>query len=932
MGQRFTDALANSAASLWALVAAEPAVLWGLGLLSFLVAGWLAHRQPGAAARTGGPAERSTLGLVLALGCLLVVPIGLLPGPVALYWVLAGSIVTGVLAGCLLRERAFGRAKDSAVAAVGEGVLIVDPRGRLLEASASARAMLWPGAAPGRELRLPEVLRALMRELAARQELLHLTDNRVLECSLGESSGPSAPRAIVLRDITGLRRDEHRLLRLAHYDSLTGLANRRLFIDQLDAALEAAKATELEVALFYIDLDRFKEINDTMGHAAGDQLLSEISQRFRTQLLGRKDSPTASVYRLGGDEFAILAQASDRDTARRLGAGILRVIGAPMELLDRSIQVSGSVGIAMFPSDGGEAEVLVRHADAALYVAKGKGRDRCVFYDPAMSVDADRARLLESELRGAIERAELTLHYQPKVDLATSTVSGFEALLRWYSRELGFVSPKDFIPVAEERGVIREIGAWCINEACQQIRAWQDAGYRAVPVSVNFSSAQFAGEGVIDVVTQALQRHEIDPRLFQIELTESLLLSDNEATLTELRDLRAIGVTVALDDFGTGYSALTYLNSFPLDVVKMDRGFLRDIETSRTAAGIVSAVISMGHSLGLRIVAEGVDGLWQLQLLEQMQCDEIQGFLYSPPIPSQEATRFLAVANGRAPTISPKESVLDVSDQFHWSEDEAPAPDRPAAREAHGESVLPHPVITRSKRVRVLVAGDSAELGAITVRLMRLGADVHFAQGMNEACLYVKQEGAQIDVLLISPEANLAAAAELVELAEKDFGTVPVTVVTGARPSGERQAAIRAGGVSLALWTPVGDGEIEYVLAAAAAQKQPPAQRRMLRVPMDSAAWIRAGNQTESAVLTSLSPKGAFAETSGSVEVGRPIRLEFELPTGRVRTFANVANVRPLEEGSSGGTGFGVVFYDLDAETEARIREAVDERCSRYRP
>ena len=248
--------------------------------------------------------------------------------------------------------------------------------------------------------------------------------------------------------------------------------------------------------------------------------------------------------------------------------------------------------------------MLVNHADAALYAAKDRGRDCCVFYDPAMSVEADRARLIESKLRGAIDRAELALHYQPKVDLKTSTVSGFEALLRWYSTELGFISPKDFIPIAEERGVIREIGAWCIDKACQQIRAWQDAGYRAVPVSVNVSSAQFAGEGVIDVVTEALQRHGIDPKLFQIELTESLMLSNDEATSSTLRDLRAIGVTIALDVFGTGYSALSYLNNFPLDVVKMDRGFLRDIEMSRTAAGIVSAVVSMAHSLGLRVVAE----------------------------------------------------------------------------------------------------------------------------------------------------------------------------------------------------------------------------------------------------------------------------------------------------------------------------------------
>jgi CheY-like chemotaxis protein len=364
----------------------------------------------------------------------------------------------------------------------------------------------------------------------------------------------------------------------------------------------------------------------------------------------------------------------------------------------------------------------------------------------------------------------------------------------------------------------------------------------------------------------------------------------------------------------------------------MDRGFLRDIETSRTAAGIVSAVISMSHSLGLRVVAEGVDGLWQLQLLEQMECDEIQGFLYSPPIPSQEATRFLATENGRPPAISPCESALNLPDQFHWSDDEAGGPDRPTAQKALGKSVLPRPVGIRSRRVRVLVVEDGAELGPIALRLMRLGADVHFAQGMDEAALYVHDEGPQIDVLMLSPEADLAAAVELIELAEKDSGSELVLMVSGERPSSERRAAIRAAGASWVLWAPFEDGEIEYVLAAAKAQQQPPGQRRMLRVPMNAMAWIRAGAQTRSAVLTSLSPMGAFVETSGPVEVGRPIRLEFELSTRRVRTFANVANVRPEEEGSSRGIGLGVVFYDLDAETETLIREAVEERRSRYLP
>jgi CheY-like chemotaxis protein len=340
----------------------------------------------------------------------------------------------------------------------------------------------------------------------------------------------------------------------------------------------------------------------------------------------------------------------------------------------------------------------------------------------------------------------------------------------------------------------------------------------------------------------------------------------------------------------------------------------------------VSAVISMAHSLGLRVVAEGVDGLWQLQLLEQMDCDEIQGFLYSPPIPSQEATRFLAAENDCAPAISPCASLLNIPDQFHWNDDDVASPELPIEQQAsHSVSIL-------NKRPRVLVVEDGAKLGPIALRLMRLGTDVHYAQGAEEAALYIEEEGPRIDVLLLSPEADLAAAVELVEQAEKAFGCAPVLVVSGERPSSERQAAIRAAGASWVLWAPLEDGEIEYVLAAVKAQQQPPGQRRMLRVPMNSMAWVRAGTQTLSAVLNSLSPMGAFVETTGSVEVGRPIRLEFELSTGRVRTFANVANVRPEQENSSNGTGMGVVFYDLDTETETQIREAVEERRTRYLP
>ena len=404
--------------------------------------------------------------------------------------------------------------------------------------------------------------------------------------------------------MTKQQRGQRHLVQLAHYDSLTGLGNRRLFVNRLESEIADARKHGAQVALLYIDLDRFKDVNDTLGHGAGDDLLKTLAKRFQIALRTPSDARNgeASVYRLGGDEFAIIISRPDSiEEVMSMAQTALKLIGEPMSVADRIIASSGSVGIALFPEHAKDVEDLVKHADSALYVAKDLGRARYTLYEPSFSSDADRSHKIAQELRNAITNGELALHYQPKVELETDTVEGFEALLRWFRAELGFVGPSEFIPVAEDRGMINEIGAWCLREACRQIRTWQDAGFNVVPVSVNVSSAQFRDADVSRIVSDALVEHEIHPSLLEIELTESLLLDDDERTGMALRDLRAIGVRVALDDFGTGYSALTYLNRFPLDVVKMDRGFLRDIEDSNAAAGIASAVISMSHSLGLEV-------------------------------------------------------------------------------------------------------------------------------------------------------------------------------------------------------------------------------------------------------------------------------------------------------------------------------------------
>ena len=303
---------------------------------------------------------------------------------------------------------------------------------------------------------------------------------------------------------------------------------------------------------------------------------------------GRRGEST--VARLSGDEFAIIASGiGGREEVDRIAQTLLERISAPITVDDRTISSSGSIGISIYPDHGGDVEDLVKAADAALYVAKEMGRARSVVYEEAFTTEAEQVRRIERELRHALGRGELHLHYQPKLDARSEVVVGFEALLRWFSPELGFVSPKNFIPIAEERGMICEIGAWCIEEACRQMRAWTDAGLEIVPVSVNVSSVQFAESDLERVITDALVRHQIDPHNFEIELTESLILEDNDTTALTLRDLRAIGVRVALDDFGTGYSALTYLNRIPLDTVKMDRGFLRGIEDDEAVEGVASA-------------------------------------------------------------------------------------------------------------------------------------------------------------------------------------------------------------------------------------------------------------------------------------------------------------------------------------------------------
>jgi PAS domain S-box-containing protein len=460
-----------------------------------------------------------------------------------------------------------------------------------------------------------------------------------------------------VQDVTEQRQAQDRIRYLANYDSLTGLANRRLFKERLDRAITDAAANGTMVALLFLDLDRFKRINDTLGHSAGDQLLRTVADRLRdrvrgSDVVGRPEGegdPDPPVSRLGGDEFTVLlSQITDPEDAGDVAKRILEALPEPITVDGHEIWTTASIGIAVYPMDGEDVEALLKHADTAMYHAKERQRNSFHFFSKSMNAALVRKLSLESRLRDALRGDEFRLHYQPRLDLRTGRMIGMEALIRWEHPDLGVVSPKEFIPVTEEAGLINQIGSWVLCAACAQTKAWGDAGHSRLCVSVNVSSRQFSYRDITESVAKALRESGLDPHDLELEITESVMIRDDEATALTLRDLRAMGVRVALDDFGTGYSSLSYLTRFPLDTLKMDLAFIRDVATDPSAAGVVTGVIAMAHSLNLRVVAEGVDSEDQAKVLRQMDCDEVQGFLYAGALPPREFLDYMQKSEGEA--------------------------------------------------------------------------------------------------------------------------------------------------------------------------------------------------------------------------------------------------------------------------------------------
>lgn len=457
-----------------------------------------------------------------------------------------------------------------------------------------------------------------------------------------------------IQDVTEQRYSQEQIRYLANYDSLTGLANRRLFKERLARTIEQACKRNFLVALLYMDLDRFKRINDTLGHNAGDELLRSVAERISEQvrsggdLVGRAAVPEAepAVSRLGGDEFTILlSMISQPEDAAEVARRILDSLPSPVSIDGHKVSTTGSIGIAIYPMDGEDVETLVKHADTAMYHAKNRGLNSFAFFDSSMNAAVLRKLMLESRLREAVERNELRLHYQPRVDMRTGKVTGMEALLRWEHPELGMISPREFIPLSEESGLIVSIGDWAMRTACKQNAEWYAQGYERLLVSVNVSARQIALHDLRETVSSALQETGFDPDYLEIEITESTTLQDDEETAIVLRDIRSMGVRIALDDFGAGYSSLRYFTRLPLDTLKLDLCLVRDLGSDPAAANLAGAVIAMAHSLGLRAVAEGVDSEEKASILRARDCDEMQGFLFSAAVPAEDFVRFLRRAS-----------------------------------------------------------------------------------------------------------------------------------------------------------------------------------------------------------------------------------------------------------------------------------------------
>jgi diguanylate cyclase (GGDEF)-like protein/PAS domain S-box-containing protein len=434
----------------------------------------------------------------------------------------------------------------------------------------------------------------------------------------------------IIRDITEQVRNDEVMKTIAYHDHLTGLPNRSLLKEDIHEFVRKAELNSEKFALMYVDLDRFKFLNDSMGHNVGDLLLKEVALRLTS--VGKNN---ITVYRQGGDEFILIAKNTNRSESENIAEKVLGLFKTPFMLSSQEFYVTPSVGISMYPNDGQDGETLIKNADTALYQVKDRGRGHFQFYSNDMQRGDSQSMLLETCLRRAIEKDELILYFQPQIDLYTGEINSFEALLRWNCGLLGFVSPADFIPLAEETGLIIPIGEWVIEEVCCQLSEWNKKGFTDVNVAVNLSARQFQQPNLVELIKESLQKNNINPSQLEIEITEGAM-QDTKETILILYRLKDLGVQISVDDFGTGYSSLSYLKRFPLNTLKIDQSFVRDVLTDNKDAAITTTIIHLAQSLGFNVIAEGVELDEQAEFLRRMDCHKAQGFLFSKPKPANQ--------------------------------------------------------------------------------------------------------------------------------------------------------------------------------------------------------------------------------------------------------------------------------------------------------
>jgi diguanylate cyclase (GGDEF)-like protein len=464
-------------------------------------------------------------------------------------------------------------------------------------------------------------------------------------------SGQALRLAGAVHDITQRMQAEDQIRKLAYYDTLTGLPNRLLFTDRLKKAIAHAERHGEQVAIMFVDLDHFKRVNDTLGHGAGDELLRIVGSRLSNSIrlldsVSRRaddDESGNNIARLGGDEFIVMLSDVQRvGDAAGVARRLVVALNEPVTIMGTELYVSGSVGVSMYPHDGLNIDTLLMNADTAMYRAKKAGRGCVQFYDSSMNARAMDRLVMESMLRRGLERREFVLHYQPRIELSTGLIVGAEALIRWHQPERGTISPEEFIPLAEENGLVIPIGEWAVEQACRQSASWRAQGLNPGSIAVNLAANHLRESNLPDLVARTLKAHSLPASSLEIEVTESVLMTDAELCIENARRLSDLGVGLLIDDFGTGYSSLSYLKKLPITALKIDKSFVRDLATDPDDAAIINAIIAMAHTLKLKVVAEGVETEAQRTFLKSSGCDEFQGYLFSRPVEAAEFARLLA--------------------------------------------------------------------------------------------------------------------------------------------------------------------------------------------------------------------------------------------------------------------------------------------------